>query len=624
LPKAAVDFAYSARARDVCLWSGAGVSADPPADLPLGDTLTREAIRTLCASRVRDAVEDEFRRAGMEDSSGRRKTMPRLEWVLEHAFRVAGDDALRALDSLKTGSYNELHVTLAEHLAQGGAHITVNLDSCIENAARGHGLPVVEPIHLHGSIRDAAPENLIVRTGQLGVGLTATHSHAIRSALAKVELLAFAGYSGRDYFDVDPFFAEWAREGGGLEHLTVVWVAHADRGLASREWRDARGLDGVPMLRALETLGADCHYVVGDTREFLSELAAAAGLTAPTRRRGSGQASAGPRPPDPPDTARRWLVEGHLWWSMGHGGRVVELDRLIPRSPDPQGLADRLLEVRWVGYRNVGLYDKSIALLRSVEPRGHRLSMLGSDFELRGNRWRAGLLHARAVAESPVQEDGSDAYHHAVDAHLGYVHWWSRERRTVLGWPLLGLTLLCIRALRRALRHRVLDAMDPIRAFERFVDAERYFDEHPHAVNQLANIRVRWRRVRRLPLPAHLNGRHVPGRDIFVETDHFLGYVNAERSDLRRRLAAGELSAAEVDRHRERAAQIGDRPGVLKAALLQRALGHAVASPRAERAAIHWAVGRRWRWRAKWALLTLVRGRRGAIGRRLASWLVRL
>lgn len=131
-----MDFAYPARARDVCLWTGAGISADPPADLPLGDTLTREAIRTLCGSHVRDAFEDEFRRAAMEDNSGRRKAMPRLEGVLEHTFRVAGNDALRPLEVLETGSYNDLHLALAEHLARGGAHITVNLDPCIENAAR--------------------------------------------------------------------------------------------------------------------------------------------------------------------------------------------------------------------------------------------------------------------------------------------------------------------------------------------------------------------------------------------------------------------------------------------------------------------------------------------------------
>jgi hypothetical protein len=249
--------------------------------------------------------------------------------------------------------------------------------------------------------------------------------------------------------------------------------------------------------------------------------------------------------------------------------------------------------------------------------------MEGSDYALRGNRWRAGLLHARAVAGSPVECCG-DAYHHAVDAHLAYAHWWSRERRTLLGWPLLGLTLFCIRALLRTHRGHVLDAVDPTRAFERFAAAERYFDGHPHAVNQLADIRAQWRRVRRLPLPAHLDRRQAPGRDVFVETDHFLGYVNNERSDLRRRLAAGELRLAEVDRHRDRATQIGDRPGILKAALIQRALDSATPAPIAECAEVQWAFSRRCRWRAKWILLTPVRPRRSAIERRLASWLVRM
>src|SRR5207302_6333560 len=126
-PARPVASAYPVRARVIGRWTGAGVSADAPAGLPIGDTHTRDAIRTLCGSHVRDAVEDEFRRAAMEDSSGRPKTMPRLEWVLEHAFRVVGNDALRALDPLATASYNDLHLTFAEHLACGGTHITVNL-----------------------------------------------------------------------------------------------------------------------------------------------------------------------------------------------------------------------------------------------------------------------------------------------------------------------------------------------------------------------------------------------------------------------------------------------------------------------------------------------------------------
>lgn len=206
----------------------------------------------------------------------------------------------------------------------------------------------------------------------------------------------------------------------------------------------------------------------------------------------------------------------------------------------------------------------------------------------------------------------------------GYAHWWSGQRRTLLGWPLLGLALVGIRSLRRVVRRPLFDAVDPVAAFERFAAAERYFDGHPHAVNQLADIRTRWPRVRKLPLAEHLKRRHAPGRDIFVETDHFIGYVNAERSELRRRLAAGELSLSAVDRHRGRVEQICDRPGVLKAALLQRGLTAPVLTPADELAKVQLAPSRRWRWRAKWALLAIVRVRRSELDRRIASWLVRL
>jgi hypothetical protein len=86
------------------VWTGAGVSADAPAVLPLGDVVTRGVIRSLCGSSVFEAVEEEFRKAGIEDASGRVKTLPRLEWVLEHAYRIVGDAALRPLDVLATGA----------------------------------------------------------------------------------------------------------------------------------------------------------------------------------------------------------------------------------------------------------------------------------------------------------------------------------------------------------------------------------------------------------------------------------------------------------------------------------------------------------------------------------------
>ncbi len=579
-------------------------------------------IASLCGRRVEEAVEDEFQRTAMTDSSGRAKKMPRLEWVVEHAFRVAGADALKALDQLATSEFNDLHRTFAEHLAQPGArHFTVNVDACIEHAAAATGLGSVRPLHLHGSI--SGSEEPVVRTGQLGVGLTAAHRNAVRSTLRATQLLVFIGYSGRDYFDIDPFFLEWAGEGRGLEQLQVVWVRHCEQPLAERDWRGAAGLDGIKILDSLETLGADCHYLEGRTRDFVRDLAAVTGLVAPAPAPSTQQlTTSATSQPQAPESVRRWIIEGTLWWSMGHGGQLVDLDRRIPRSPQPDAVARALLEARWVGYRNVGLYDESLALLDAVEPRWHRLSMLASDLELRGNRWRAGLLYAKALELSGVSDDGGDGYHHAIDARHGYVHWWSRARRTALGWPLLGLAHLGIRAIGR--RVAAIEAVDPLRAYEQFSQAERYFDDHPHAVNQLAGLRKRWPRLGRLELPEHLTRRARPSRDVFVETDHFLGYINDERADLIKGLAAGRLTAVELARHRQRTEQICDRPGELKAALLQRAIGVTVDPPVEARENIQWAVSRRWGWWARWLLLTPLRADRSAIERRLATWLVQM
>lgn len=242
----------------ICVWTGAGVSTDAPAALPLGDSLTRAVIRSLCGSHALSAVETELARAAMEDSSGRPKSLPRLEWVLEHAHRVVGNDALRPLKVLASPDFNDLHVTFAHHLAEGGDHITVNLDPCIENAGSAHGLLAVQPVYLHGSVTQHCPSELLVRSGQLGVGLSSSQKLAVRSALGSSELLVFLGYSGRDYFDVDPFFAQWAQDRRGLGHLTVLWISHSDDAhMTEHPWRHERGLDGLPILRALTELRAN-------------------------------------------------------------------------------------------------------------------------------------------------------------------------------------------------------------------------------------------------------------------------------------------------------------------------------------------------------------------------------
>lgn len=305
---------------------------------------------------------------------------------------------------------------------------------------------------------------------------------------------------------------------------------------------------------------------------------------------------------------------------MGHGRRIVELDAQIPNSPDPDAILAALLEQRWVGYRNVGFYDHSLKLLSGISDQAQRLSMMASDLELRGSRWRSGILHVRSVVRSPVEDDGTDMSHHRIDAHRGYCNWWQRERRTVLGWPLLGAALVGIRFIQMVGAGSLARRLNPVCAFERFASAERYFDGHPHAVNQYNDMRHQWSRFRDVPIPEHLVRRPVAGRDIYVETDHFLGYVNSERDELTRRLISGDIpTQAEWDHHRQRAEQIDDRPGILKAALRQKlATGEAV-PPTLARGEIQWALTRRWRWGIKWTIARVLRVGRSRLGRRLAS-----
>jgi hypothetical protein len=147
-----------------------------------------------------------------------------------------------------------LHEFFAAHLSRGGSHITVNFDRCVEEVL---GDPAdIGPLPLHGRLSPAGLGNLRTRTLQLTNGLAREDATAVTEILGKSELLVFLGYSGRDYFDVDPFFRRLAStHPGSLSGLQVLWVEHrpdladpsavdwvhapvADGARSSRPWSD--------------------------------------------------------------------------------------------------------------------------------------------------------------------------------------------------------------------------------------------------------------------------------------------------------------------------------------------------------------------------------------------------
>ncbi len=133
--------------------------------------------------------------------------------------------------------------------------------------------------------------------------------------------------------------------------------------------------------------------------------------------------------------------------------------------------------------------------------------------------------------------------------------------------------------MRRARLTQLAQELDPVEVFAAALANRAYVESHPHAVAQLTGFHAKVPEFRRrMRLPPWIVDRHVPGTDVFVETDHFLGYVNTERHNLIDAIEAardandpGSLPDPDVYvRHQARAAAIGDRPGQLKAAMLRR------------------------------------------------------
>jgi hypothetical protein len=112
------------------VFSGAGLSAAPPASLPLGYAL-RDAVLGVMFDQAEQFAPDLVTKDQLAQLSVPAR---KLEQVLGRLWRVTGSDALECLRCLLVAVPNHAHILAALHLARGGAHATVNLDRGIEVA----------------------------------------------------------------------------------------------------------------------------------------------------------------------------------------------------------------------------------------------------------------------------------------------------------------------------------------------------------------------------------------------------------------------------------------------------------------------------------------------------------
>src|SRR4051812_35045832 len=308
-------------------WSGAGISVDAPTHGPKGEDLVQRALAHAFLPSVARTLAWYYRTLGtVRERPGLPRRSPRLETVLQVVEAVHGEEGLADLLTDLDAQPNPLHRFFADHLSRGGSHVTMNFDTCIERAGRGDWKPGAL-LHVHGEL------------GSGGVGATLARierslPREIRDPLREMLLaprirsIVFVGYSGLDFFDIDPFLASLPTD--SLIGRDVLWIDHQSDLLEVEPRRR--------QLEALRIAGAEVHEVQTLTRAALEEVGRPWRL--PLIEDGGEGRPWQPQIPIPEGMKKRASIE--LFSLMG---LHKELDRLL--DPDDSPGWELVAHTRW-------------------------------------------------------------------------------------------------------------------------------------------------------------------------------------------------------------------------------------------------------------------------------------
>jgi hypothetical protein len=255
--RAAVQALVTAPPERVTFWSEAGISGDPPTQAPLGFKLTDRAVAQAFEG---EALLDELR--GAYAALHLPRDRPRLESVLDVVAAEHRVDVLEGLlADLRDPPPNGNHQLFAQHTRCGGRHVTANFDTCIERA----GGDPARIVHVHGSFTTDGVEALGARLSRIERGFDVDQKTGLDAQLIDTSVLLVVGYSGLDYFDVDPYWRDTAAR-GLLRGCRVVWINHAN------DWSLVSGRAcRRKQLRIFADVGeAEVHQVDAPTRQVLT------------------------------------------------------------------------------------------------------------------------------------------------------------------------------------------------------------------------------------------------------------------------------------------------------------------------------------------------------------------
>lgn len=253
--------------RKTVFWVGAGVSRLTPCNLPLGNELTdayldamlgKEYAEQLIAlwnnhiPSIRESIQNgcwheaaSHRTYTIEDvKHGMARERPRLEFIigemnkLDQEFRgirfhkaenrkaYARQSSIQALAHFADAEPNIYHDWIAEFVKAGSLVVTSNFDTCIEKALGVDKALLNAPVlvdgvkaidcgngqhvyHFHGVATDRDIEkNLGATINNVSKGLSEAFQNKLKQCFQAGCDIIFLGYSGSDFFDVQPFFQE--------------------------------------------------------------------------------------------------------------------------------------------------------------------------------------------------------------------------------------------------------------------------------------------------------------------------------------------------------------------------------------------------------------------------------
>lgn len=433
---------------------GAGISMDAPTNLPSGVRLTKALMDHLLDHRACEEILEIFRKC--ETTTGH--SVPRLEHVLDIACNreALGDhasggprDLLRIFGDRQP---NALHKAIAKHLLKNrGWAVTTNFDDCVERASNfsipvylmNPGIGTLKVLHasddpgwglikVHGTIEQGV-DWLGATLADFDGGLQPSMQSLLDRVMNESDLVAVAGYSGSDHFDINRWMAGRMNV---RNKPKLIWIQHGDKeikpfvGEEGREpnatWVSAFG--GMSMLH-------------GSTRKHLSEL-----LTIPIERGPSVAPETG-EPDLPaalaalyqPGAAQKHLNGARLATAIGIGQLAEEELRRAEAKAGPHPTFD---ELRPDVFEQSGLLREAEFLNSNSTTNidAHRCARVriarerGSSFKALGLALR--LMHARPRLHGEHHVGVFAEFAHTV---LDLVEAWQRvplSTTKIVRWPL--------------------------------------------------------------------------------------------------------------------------------------------------------------------------------------------